>query len=56
MFMKCGRGGEASKRKKGKRKGGWREGERAAEPGDTPLMPPFHDTRFGYHALIGQIS
>ena len=34
----------------------WRERERAAEPGDMPLMPPFHDTRFWYHALIGQIS
>ena len=21
-------------------------GEKAAEPGDMPLMPPFHDTRF----------
>jgi len=30
--------------------------ERAQEPGDTPLMPPFHDTRFWYHALIGQMS
>ena len=29
MFMKCGRGGEASKRKKGKRKGGWREAREA---------------------------
>ena len=28
----------------------------AAEPGDMPLMPPFHDTRFCYHALIGQMS
>ena len=32
------------------------EGERAAEPGDMLLMPPFHDTRFWYHALIGQMS
>ena len=29
MFMKCGRGGEASKRKKGKRKRGWREAREA---------------------------
>lgn len=31
MFMKCGRrrGGEASKRKKGKRKGVWREAREA---------------------------
>ena len=27
-------------------------GERVQEPGDMPLMPPFHDTRFWYHALI----
>ena len=33
---------------------GW--GERAVEPGDMPLVPPFHDTRFWYHALIGQMS
>ena len=32
------------------------EGERAAEPGDMPLIPPFHDTRFWYYALIGQMS
>ena len=32
------------------------EGERAAEPGDMPLIPPFHDTRFCYYALIGQMS
>ena len=31
------------------------ERERAAEPGDMPLMPPFHDTKL-YHALIGQMS
>ena len=31
-------------------------GERTAEPGDMSLMPPFHDTRFWYHALIGQMS
>ena len=31
---------------------GGREGE--AEPGDMPFMPPIHDTRFWYHALIGQ--
>ena len=31
-------------------------GERAQEPGDMPLMPPFHDTRFWYDALIGQMS
>ena len=23
---------------------------------NMPLMPPFHDPRFWYHALIGQIS
>ena len=34
----------------------WGGGERTAEPGDIPLMPPFHDTRFRYHALIGQMS
>ena len=33
---------------------GW--GGRAVEPGDMPLVPPFHDTRFWYHALIGQMS
>ena len=33
----------------------WGEG-RAVEPGDMPLVPPFHDTRFWYHALIGQMS
>ena len=32
------------------------EGEWAAEPGVMPLMPPFHDTRFWYLALIGQMS
>ena len=26
-----------------------------AEPGDMPLIPPFHDTRCWYHALIGQM-
>ena len=26
------------------------------QPGDMPLMLPFHDTRFWYHALIGQMS
>ena len=26
------------------------------EPEDISLMPPIHDTRFWYHALIGQIS
>ena len=26
--------------------------ERVAESGDMPLMPPFHDTRFWYHALM----
>ena len=31
-------------------------GERVQEPGDMPLMPPFHDTRFWYDALIGQMS
>ena len=31
------------------------ERERAAEPGDIPLMPPFHDTKL-YHALIGEMS
>ena len=25
-------------------------------PGDMLLMPPFHDTRFWYHALIDQMS
>ena len=35
---------------------GWiGNGERAAEPGDMPLMPPFHDSRFWCHALIGQM-
>ena len=29
-------------------------GEGTAEPGDMPFMPPFHDTRSWYHALIGQ--
>ena len=33
--------------------GGW---ERAAEPEDMLLMPPFHDTRIWYHALICQMS
>ena len=28
----------------------------AVEPGDMPLMLPFHDSRFWYHALIGQMS
>ena len=32
------------------------EGEGATEPGDMPLMPPFYDTRFWYHALTGQIT
>ena len=32
------------------------EGERASEPGNMPLMPLFLDTRFWYHALIGQMS
>ena len=32
------------------------EGERAAEPGDLPLITPFHDPIFWYHALIGQMS
>ena len=32
------------------------DGERVQEPGDMPLMPPFHDTRFWYDALIGQMS
>ena len=27
-----------------------------AKPVDMPLMLPFHDTRFWYHALIGQLS
>ena len=31
-------------------------GEGTTEPGDMSLMPPFHDTRFWYHALIGQMS
>ena len=31
-------------------------GGKAAEPGDMPLMPPFHDTRFWCLALIGQMS
>ena len=31
-------------------------GKRVQEPGDMPLMPPFHDTRFWYDALIGQMS
>ena len=31
-------------------------GERAAEPEDMLLMPPFHDTRIWYHALICQMS
>ena len=34
--------------------GGWRG--MAAEPEDMTLMLPFHDTRFWYHALIGQMS
>ena len=34
----------------------WGGGGKAAEPVDMPLMPPFHDTRFWYHALIGQMS
>ena len=52
--------GPGSVRKKAKKKGetekspskasrivGWaREEKRTAEPGDMPLMPPFHDTRF----------
>ena len=35
------------------RAGDWGR-ERAAHPGDMPFMPPIHDTRFWYHALIGQ--
>ena len=35
---------------------GWGGGGRAVEPGDMPLVPPFHDTRFWYHTLIGQMS
>ena len=31
-------------------------GERVVEPGDMLLMPPFRDTGFWYHALIGQMS
>ena len=31
-------------------------GQMATEPGDVPLMLPFHDTRFWHHALIGQMS
>ena len=31
-------------------------GGRAVEPGDMPLVLPFHDTRFWYHAPIGQMS
>ena len=31
-------------------------GNGQAEPGVMPLMPPFHDTRFWYLALIGQMS
>ena len=32
------------------------EVERVVVPGDIPLTPPFHDTRFWYHDLIGQMS
>ena len=32
------------------------EVERVVVPGDMPLMPPFHDNRFWYHDLIGQMS
>ena len=32
----------------------WGE-ERVAEPEEMPLMPPFHDTRIWYHALIGHV-
>ena len=60
-------GGESGRQKKGsnRKKSDRRakraerypwEGERAAEPGDMPLMPLFHDTRFWHHALIGQMS
>ena len=31
------------------------EGEKVAEPGDMPLLLPFRDSRFWYHALIGQM-
>ena len=30
--------------------------ERVAEPGDMPLMSPFHDTRFWYHALMSSVD
>ena len=33
----------------------WGAGK-GAEPGDMPLMLPFHDTRLRYHHLIGQMS
>ena len=48
--------GSKEKSRQAKRAECWPgEGEKATEPGDMPLMPPFHDTRFWYRALIGQM-
>ena len=53
---KAKNGVKQEKYRRAKRAQRWSgEGERAAEPGDMLLMPLFHDTRFWYHALIGQI-
>ena len=52
--QKAGNGKKNRRAERAKRWTG--EGERAAEPGDMPLISPFHDTRFWYHALIGQMA
>ena len=36
--------------------GYWRLGDGAMEPGDMPLMLPFHNTRFWYHALVKSVN
>ena len=51
-----GGGGGAAKSASEASRAGTGEGEGATEPGDIALMLPFHDTRFLYHALIGQIT
>ena len=58
--LRCGekaKSGQREKNRRAERAKRWTgEGERAAEPGDMPLISPFHDTRFWYHALIGQMA
>ena len=51
----CGGGGGTQKTGSNSPAVAW-GGERAAKPGDMPLMPSFHNTRFWYHALIGEMS